>query len=574
MIHIKNGVRGNDEMKKYAFTVKGKITLVSTFIITIFLLITGFLIIQMNMINKSYQDVLLHLRWVSEVKELINENGKALHTYTYYANKREDIDLQNSIDLLKEVINNLLEQSEDEELIDEINAIKDLADNYIIKADETIKFADAQQINDSVKALEQVKKVEQFLYEHLISYEAIQFKLSSKVSQQINKRAKVQMNISIFIICAVIVVVGITNKFLTSNINKSLIQLSKYAIDLAQGNLLIDGLEIKTKDEFHYLAYDINKIHDKFKQAITEIKRMALSVNNSSHNQSSYLAEGSKASESISKSIIDVCDSVHELDEAFVRIHELSKEINRSAEKLTINEQSIMASSEKASINIKKGHQQISEYINRIEGSIEYIEQTSNTMIDLREKSTIMESIIKNMNRISRQTGLLALNASIEAARAGEAGRGFAVVAEQVKLLSEQSEEFGKKASKEVEYFLHEITEVNSGIQMTANKLHEGQSLTESLISDLEQIDNSASQIQQDIKNNRNEITYINDKINHIAINIEETKLKSNQSKVAIEEISASIEEQSAGLEEVSNTANSLSDQAGRLQKLVDFFVI
>lgn len=71
----------------------------------------------------------------------------------------------------------------------------------------------------------------------------------------------------------------------------------------------------------------------------------------------------------------------------------------------------------------------------------------------LSAASTSLAGMAEDVGKLARQTNLLSINAAIEAARAGESGRGFAVVATEVRRLSTESGDTGKRIGDQVRQF-------------------------------------------------------------------------------------------------------------------------
>ncbi len=107
--------------------------------------------------------------------------------------------------------------------------------------------------------------------------------------------------------------------------------------------------------------------------------------------------------------------------------------------------------------------------------SVDGVVEGSKSAMTLVEKMDLLNGeiaavtgILGEIEAISKQTNLLALNAAIEAARAGEAGRGFAVVADEVRTLSNRTGSFSLQIRQRIDSMAGQIRETEGVINNLA----------------------------------------------------------------------------------------------------------
>lgn len=118
----------------------------------------------------------------------------------------------------------------------------------------------------------------------------------------------------------------------------------------------------------------------------------------------------------------------------------------------------------------------------------QHSEQSRQSVENLSQSTNSINQFVADIQAISEQTNLLALNAAIEAARAGEAGRGFAVVADEVRGLAARAHD----ASNQIESLVHAIMQQAQNLQQVSSETFE---CATQVASSAEQIDNVVSQV-------------------------------------------------------------------------------
>lgn len=377
------------------------------------------------------------------------------------------------------------------------------------------------------------------------------------------------------IISLVVIIMGIIVAFLTSkSIVEPIKKLRAHLSRIAQGDLAVEQLTVKTKDEIHDLVeatnemstntrnmiLAINEVSDQVTSQSEELNQSASEVRQGSQQVATTMEELATGAETQANRAGDLSVHMSSFMETIENVDAESKEVDRASHDVLVMTKEGSSLMEQSTKQMQRIDRIVMDAVAKVEG------------LDAQSKE--ISQLVSVIQAIAEQTNLLALNAAIEAARAGEQGKGFAVVADEVRKLAEQ-----------VSVSVHDITEIVGNIQTESNivstALKEGytevEAGTEQIASTgqtfnsiYEALTSMVSHIESMSKNLAN-VTKDGNQMNG---SIEEIAAISEQSAAGVEETSASTEETTSAMEEVADNSSQLSQLAEQLNDLVGKFKV
>ncbi|MEF3308770.1 methyl-accepting chemotaxis protein [Paenibacillus sp. GYB004] len=385
--------------------------------------------------------------------------------------------------------------------------------------------------------------------------------------------SSIQTSVIVIILLVSAIVIGFAY-MIARQITRPIKAVADIMTRVSNGDLRVERLTIRSRDEVGQLAFSLNGMVDQLKHFVAQVNRTATEVAASSEELSTNAEETNKATEQIAVSIQEVADGnemqVQKVDQSVKSIEKVAMGVHQIASSAESVAKSSMSASEAAEAG-NKAIQSVIVQMNSIEKTVSDIEVIVRRLGDGSQE---IGEMVKFISDIAAQTNLLALNAAIEAARAGEQGRGFAVVAAEVRKLAEQSAQSAGQIAQMVANIQSETLQTVQSMEQGTREVAIGLEVVGQAGRSFEEIQQTVEQVAgqiQEVASSSQKMLAETEEVVTVINNISEIAA---QSAVGTTSVSAATEEQLATMEEVTSSATSLASMAEDLNRQVGKFRI
>lgn len=530
---------------RWFYNLKTAVKLISAFVlVAVILCFVGFYGIgNLSKMDKSivdmYNNRLTPIAYLGEANELFLQNRVSIRDINTMASTEAEKEeyrekIHSNIKSIEEIMSEYSKIALREQELEKMKEYPGAWQRYITNIDHAIEVDKTNMSNEEYTnylltgGLQLATTDMMNILQSLID---INMKQAQDSSDSANKLYQSSRLITISVTIAALLISVSLGYLISQIIARPLNQVMRLLGKVANGDLS-ETSNLNSKDEIGRLAQSVNAM-------VLNLRRTVESILSSAESVSAAAQQISASTEEVASGSTSQASAAQTMNELFRELSEAINSVAQSAEQASeLSDQTMHIAQNGGTV---------------VTDSIQGMTLLNNEMSRLEKGSEKIGEIIAVIDDISKQTNLLALNATIEAARAGEQGRGFAVVADEVRKLAERSSEATKQVT-------HIIKEMQKNTQQSVQAVVEGVAFS-----------------QKNGEAFENILSMVNDtahKVTEIAAASEEQAAQSSEVMYSIESISAATEEMAASSSETALTANALAQLAEELNALVSIFKV
>ncbi|MGE7662225.1 methyl-accepting chemotaxis protein [Peribacillus sp. NPDC097197] len=464
-----------------------------------------------------------------------------------------------------------MEKKEDRVLLEEAYKAKQ---KYTELSEEIINNVQKEKTQEALVIAKETSVLEETIIE-----KAIQLSDNQKVYMQ-EKRKEIDALVKDMLSFITLVIIGgfilsiVMPTVLSRSITRPVRKLTAAIGEVAGGNLQVESIQVRNKDEIGEMAGAFNKMVNELKSIVSSMRDSSSQLAVQAEQMSASSEESLASSEMVAKTAEDNMQGTNQqvviIENSVDSMNEMAAAVGR----VTESNVDMLQSAETVNSLVREG----SSSMNAVTKEMNHINSTIQDSAKIMEMMTSHSSDIQRVTAlitdISDQTNLLALNAAIEAARAGDHGKGFAVVADEVRKLAEQSKLSASEIANMVSMIQDATKKGVESIKMGTKKAEDGLIASENSLQVFDQIKVAVGEVGKRIESASNAIEDIQAMTEEVGAGATSVKEIAVSAAERAHDTSAATEEQLAANEQITTGAQSLAILAENLQKEVSHFKI